>query len=106
VKGSGVVYVQTNEERAAIKKMAEQNKGLFTIQAMWEAMPLDMYCQIVGNSNRHPAILNLFDKGLTMGVSPHKPPTQICPFSVEQCVTGTGTPGFDPVKIRKSCFFW
>lgn len=50
-----------------MKTLAEQNKGLFTVQAMWEAMPLDMYCQVVGNSNRHPAILQLLDKGLTMG---------------------------------------
>ena len=75
--------VQIREEKAAMKTLAAQNKGLFTVQAMWEAMPLDMYCQVVGNTNRHPFIVELLNKGLLMGAKPFPPATPPETFLIE-----------------------
>lgn len=61
--------IQETEAKVTLQQAAETNKGLFTFQALWPLLPLDLFCQIIGCSNRHPAVQELILKGTQIGMT-------------------------------------
>lgn len=63
---------QAAQEREALEQLAQRHRGLFTYQALWSSMPLDLYCQCIGTSNSHPHVQQLILQAPRMGDSPPK----------------------------------
>lgn len=54
---------------AIIEEQAGGRKGLFTLKALWEAIPLDLYCQTVGTSHSDPKFQQAMLDAVPLGMA-------------------------------------
>ena len=55
--------------KEALEKLAEDHVGMFTLHALWNAMPLDLFLQCVGSALRSPEIPRLVEANQRLGAA-------------------------------------
>lgn len=58
------------EQVASIEQVAEGRKGLFTVETMHTAMPLDVFCQIIGSGSKDAHVQQAMLDGVPLGKLP------------------------------------